>query len=85
MTRVFVAVVLLNVFGAVWWMTPPNEVTASAAALAPTAEIAMDVAWDRAEARLDPRCEVDHLVGIEEIEEVSNGYRAQVHVSGRCG
>ena len=86
MSRLFVGVVVLNLFGLAWWAGVPATTTAAAQVDAPTEQVALDVAWAAATDRLEERCgsKADHLAGVEEIEQVSNGYRARVSVQGSC-
>lgn len=86
MSRMFLALVVVDVLGVAWVLAPPQSSVASAQVDAPTEQVAVEVAWSTATDELDRRCgtEAHNVAGVEEIEQVSNGYRARVSLRGSC-
>ena len=84
MVRLFAALLVVNALGFAWATAHPLEVTAGAEVVATTETDAVELAWRQAQAHLDAKCPVEFVTGVEDVERISNGYRAHVIASGVC-
>lgn len=87
MTRLFLAVVMVNVLGgAALWFQPSTEPVVAIDVTASDEVRAAERAWETAELRLMEACgdDVHGVTGVEEAAEVSNGYRVRVTATASC-
>lgn len=85
-TRLFLAVLMVNVIGFGVWLQPTAEATVAIDVTAADELRATERAWETAELRLREACgaDVQGVTGVEETEAVSNGYRVRVTATGHC-